>query len=98
SSDLISNHHIFFEILQPCKPPRDLRSSDKVLLTEPLIKSALGRRSFSYAAPHIWNMLPDYLRNATSLYSFTLQLKTHCSLRLIFSLRKHYYFFGLITR
>ena len=36
-----------FEILQPYKPPRDLRSSDKVLLTEPLIKSAHGRRSFS---------------------------------------------------
>ena len=48
-----------------------------VLLTKPLIKSALGRRSFSYAAPHIWDMLPDRLRNATSLSSFTSQLKTH---------------------
>ena len=66
-----------FEILQPYKPPRDLCSTDKVLLTEPLIKSALGRRSFSYAAPHIWNMLPDDLRNATALSSFTSQLKTH---------------------
>ena len=66
-----------FEILEPYSPPRDLRSSDKVLLTKPLIKSALGRRSFSYAAPHIWNMLPDYLRNATSLSSFASQLKTH---------------------
>ena len=65
-----------FEILEPYSPPRDLRSSDKVLLTKPLIKSALGRRSFSYAAPHIWNMLPDYLRNATSLSSFASQLKT----------------------
>ena len=66
-----------FEILEPYNPPRDLRSSNKVLLTKPLIKSALGRRSFSYAAPHIWNMLPDHLRNATSLSSFTSKLKTH---------------------
>ena len=42
-----------------------------------LMTSALGRRSFSYVAPHIWNMLPDHLRNATSLSSFTSQLKTH---------------------
>ena len=66
-----------FELLQPHNPPRTLRSSNQLFLTKPLIKSALGRRSFSFAAPHIWNMLPDYLRNATSLSSFTSKLKTH---------------------
>ena len=66
-----------FEILQPHNPPRNLRSSNELFLTKPLIKSALGRRSFSYAASHIWNMLPDHLRNATSLPLFISQLETH---------------------
>ena len=60
-----------FDILQPYNPPRDLRSSNKLLLTKPFINSALGRRFFSFAAPHIWNLLPDYLRNASSLSTFT---------------------------
>ena len=58
-----------FEILQPYNPPRNLRSSNKVLLSKPLIKSALGRRSFSYAAPPLWNLSSDDLRNAKSLFS-----------------------------
>ena len=58
-------------------PERDLRSSDKNLLTVPFIKSAQGRRSFSFAAPTVWNSLPSSLRSCTTLSSFCPSLKTH---------------------
>ena len=44
-----------FNLLVPYNPPRNLRSTDKHLLTVPNIKSAFRRRSFSYAAPSVWN-------------------------------------------
>jgi len=66
-----------FDLLQPHNPPRDLRSSGQLLLAIPPINSALGRRSFSYAAPQIWNSLPNHLRKATTLSTFKSQLKTH---------------------
>lgn len=65
------------DILESYNPSKDLRSTGKLLLAKPNIKSALGRRSFSYAAPNIWNSLPFKLRNAKSLSSFTSLLKTH---------------------
>lgn len=64
-------------LLVPYIPTRHLRSSDKHLLTFPPIKSSTGRRSFSFAAPTIWNSLPLALRTATSLQSFRAALKTH---------------------
>ena len=64
------------ELLHPYIPNRSLRSSDKHLLHVPLVKTALGRRSFSYAAPFIWNTLPLSLRTAESLSTFTSHLKT----------------------
>jgi hypothetical protein len=64
-------------LLVPYNPTRRLRSSDKLLLTVPSIKSSAGRRSFSFAAPTIWNSLPLSLRSATSLQSFRANLKTH---------------------
>ena len=65
------------ELLHSYKPTINLRSANKLLLTVPPIHSEIGRRSFSYSAPHIWNSLPDHLRAADSLPSFTSQLKTH---------------------
>ena len=64
------------ELLHPYIPNRSLRSSDKHLLHVPLVKTALGRRSFSCAAPFIWNTLPLSLRTAESLSTFTSHLKT----------------------
>ena len=59
------------------KPARDLRLPDKHLLSIPAIKSSCGRRSFSFAAPSLWNSLPQALRSSTSLTSFRSALKTH---------------------
>jgi len=65
------------DIVIPYKPTRQLRSDSKGLLTVPRIDSAAGRRSFSYAAPNIWNSLPEKLRTSSSLAAFRSQLKTH---------------------
>ena len=65
------------DLLVPYVPTRNLRSSDQHLLTVPNIKSAIGRRSFQFAAPSIWNTLPLSLRSSTSLHSFLTGLKTH---------------------
>jgi len=66
-----------FELLHPYTPSRTLRSSDANFLEVPKIKSAIGRRSFSYAAPTIWNLLPLSLRNTKSTLVFRSLLKTH---------------------
>ena len=64
-------------LLVPYTPVRHLRSSDQLLLSVPPLKSSSGRRSFSFAAPSVWNSLPLSLRSATSLQSFRSGLKTH---------------------
>jgi len=66
-----------FDLITPYIPSRNLRSSDKLLLTVPDILSANGRRSFSFAAPSIWNTLPLTLRSCSTLPSFLSSLKTH---------------------
>src|SRR2546426_11679846 len=53
------------------------RSSDSPnFLSVPKIYSKQGRRSFLYAAPTIWNSLPDSLRASVSVSSFLSVLKT----------------------
>ena len=46
------------DLLSPYTPLRSLRSSDSHLLTQCRSKSKFGDRSFKYAAPKEWNMLP----------------------------------------
>ena len=65
------------DLLHPHIPSRDTRSSHAHLLTVPDIRSNSGRRSFSYAAPTIWNSLPLELRKSKSLSIFRSDLKTH---------------------
>jgi hypothetical protein len=65
------------DLLHPYLPSRKLRSSDQNLLSVPFIKSAIGRRSFSFSAPTIWNSLPLAIRNSSSLDLFLSRLKTH---------------------
>ena len=65
------------DLLHPYNPTRTLRSSNTNLLEVPNIESARGRRSFSYAAPTIWNLLPLSLRNTKSTLAFRSLLKTH---------------------
>ena len=64
-------------LIQPYHPPRNLRSSDLNLLTQPRTRTALGSRAFRVAAPTIWNSIPVQVRQAPSLESFKRQLKTH---------------------
>ena len=48
-----------YDLIAPYIPPRSLRSSNKNLLIVPDIRSEMGRRSFSFASPSIWNSLPS---------------------------------------
>ena len=59
------------------RPSRTLRSMDSHLLTVPDIRTELGRRSFRYAAPTIWNSLPLHIRTCPTLSLFCSWLKTH---------------------
>jgi len=59
------------------QPSRTLRSTNSLLLSVPNIRSAVGRRSFSFAAPTIWNDLPLPLRSFTSIPTFCKKLKTN---------------------
>ena len=65
------------ELIKPYNPSRSLRSSFANLLAVPDIRSAIGRRSFSFAAPTLWNSLPLSLRSCTCLTTFCKNLKTH---------------------
>jgi len=58
-------------------PQSSRRSSSKNLLLVPFVKSACGRRCFSFAAPSVWNSLPDSVRLCSDEFSFRKQLKTH---------------------
>ena len=65
------------ELLTPYTPARALRSGNKHLLQVPSYNlKTYGGRSFSCAAPVIWNDLPDNLRSASCLTAFKAGLKT----------------------
>jgi hypothetical protein len=64
------------DLLVPVQPSAR-RSAQQHLLQLPLIKSANGRRSFSFSAPSVWNSLPVSLRSLTSIASFRSSLKTY---------------------
>ena len=66
------------ELLEPYTPARNLRSSSKNLLKIPLVKLvSYGHRCFSFAAPTLWNSLPDYIKQSSSLSSFKTYMKTY---------------------
>ncbi len=46
-------------------------------LVLPRIRTTLGSRAFSHAAPYLWNSLPQDVRNSESLIVFKSLLKTH---------------------
>lgn len=51
------------DLITPCRPPRALSSSESHLLAQPRMRLATCReRSFSFAAPFIWNSLTTNLR------------------------------------
>ena len=57
----------------------NLRSNNSLVLDLPKVKSlaTLGDRSFSFAAPKLWNKLPNYIRSSASITTFKSQLKTY---------------------
>jgi len=65
------------ELITSYQPSRNLRSSGTNLLCVPDIRSEIGRRSFSYSAPKLWNSLPPDLRSCTCISTFQGKLKTH---------------------
>jgi hypothetical protein len=71
--------HYINNMLKPYTPSAvNLRSSSKGLLTIPSVKLVnYGERSFSYAAPKLWNALPEYIRKSETLPIFKTRLKTH---------------------
>ena len=60
------------------KPPRNLRSSSSMLLSSKSYNlKSYGLRSFSVAAPLLWNSLPPSLRDLHDISAFKSNLKTH---------------------
>lgn len=65
------------ELLLPYEPTRDLRSRSRCLLQQPTYNLvAYGKRCFSYAAPMLWNPLPETLKNCDNVDAFKRLLKT----------------------
>ena len=69
------------ELPRMYKPTRQLHSSfDTSILCIPSVRThLLGQRSFSYAAPAVWNALPYKIRSSSTLSSFKSSLKTYLS-------------------
>jgi len=63
--------------LHVCHSTRSLRLSNSNLLSAAFVRTSFGARSFSVAAPKIWNSLPVSLRTCTSPDTFRRHLKTH---------------------
>ena len=64
------------ELLKVYTPSRNLRSNNMSLLKEPTSKRTWGDRSFSVAAPRLWNHLPPQLKSCHSITRFKSLLKT----------------------
>ena len=65
------------DLIVPYHPMRTLRSQNAGLLVVPRIsKSTVGGRAFSHQAPVLWNKLPAHVREADSVSTFKVRLKT----------------------
>ena len=65
------------DLLTPYTPSCQLRSSSKNLLfIPPFNLKTYGARSFSVAAPTLWNALPSDIRNSSLVLVFKNKLKT----------------------
>jgi len=65
------------DLVSPYRPSRSLRTADSLLLTVPRLRlDRYGLRSFSFAAPTVWNSLPLDLRKLSNATSFSSALKT----------------------
>ena len=66
------------DLVQPYSPPRQLRSSSQNLLCQPAAHmKTYGERSFTVAAPRLWNKLPEEIRICQNYVTFKRNIKTH---------------------
>ena len=67
------------ELIKPYRPASKSRSATSPnLLCIPRIRlETYGARSFSHAAPTLWNKLPEDIRALNSMSLFRFRLKTH---------------------
>lgn len=67
------------ELLKFPNPSRILRSSMQSLLLKSYRPNTLyyGERSFAFAAPKLWNSIPEHIKSASSLTTFKTALKTY---------------------
>ena len=67
------------ELIRIKTPCRCLRSgySGRLLCTPSIQKETFASRSFSYAAPVLWNPLPQHLQDEISTSTFKKNLKTY---------------------
>ncbi|TWW59874.1 hypothetical protein D4764_06G0014040 [Takifugu flavidus] len=66
------------ELVIPYQLNRPLRSQNAGLLVVSRVsRSRMGGRAFSYQAPLLWNQLPVQVREADSIATFKIRLKTY---------------------
>ena len=65
------------DLLEPYNAGRATRSEGKGLLKEEKTQRVAGDRAFAHAAPYLWRLLPQNLRDMCELGSFKNALKTH---------------------
>ena len=63
------------ELISTYKPSRQLRSSDRSLLTIPRTNLTIGHRAFSWSSVFIWNSIPLSVRNSPTISTFKRRLK-----------------------
>ena len=70
---------IFFsDLLLVYIPKRNLCSSDNAILCIHILRTkTIEHRSFSFAAPTIWNSMPTELRHTVSIKKFMSAQRTH---------------------
>ena len=65
-------------LIKRYSPSRNLRSNNKSLLIVPSTNTlCYGSRSFHAASPHLWNNLPECVKQADSTEKFKSMLKTY---------------------
>ena len=66
------------ELITKYAPSQNLRSATRSLLSVPSINTeSYGSRSFHSASPHLWNNLPQCIKEADSTDKFKSMLKTY---------------------
>ena len=65
------------DLVVPYTSSRMLRSANKYQLHVPKCNLKYGERSFTYAAPNLWDDLPIYIKRAQSFQCLKKMLKTN---------------------